>query len=78
MPLKGLSVEWVREHFFQILAAAGALVVLSWLYGHAARLLRSGPSKKFYCRQCNWEGVVKGRRRRCRRCGSTELNPVTH
>jgi len=75
---KGRSVEWVREHFFEILAAGGGLIVLSWLYSNAARLLRSGPRKKFYCRQCNWEGSVRGRRRRCGRCGSTDLSPVTH
>lgn len=71
-------MEWVREHFFDILIGAGALLALSWLYHHGARLLRGKPKDKYYCRHCNWEGVVNARDRRCKSCGSRDLVPVTH
>jgi hypothetical protein len=73
-----LTVEWVREHFYDILIGLGALMVLSWLYHHAGRLFSSKAKNKYFCRHCNWEGHVKPKKRRCKSCGSTDLAPSTH
>ena len=74
-------MEWIREHFLQLAGGAAALLVLYWLYHNAARALSPRRTKtrgKSYCRQCNWEGYPSKRKRKCGRCGSTDLEAVTH
>ena len=71
-------MDWVQEHFKEILIGAGALFAAYWAYQHLGGLLRGRPKNKFYCRHCNWEGTVGKRNRRCGRCGSRDLGPVTH
>ena len=77
-PAMEFIVDWVREHFFDILMGAGALLVLSWLYSLARRLLSGKAKLRFWCRHCNWEGTVRSRKRRCRSCGSRDISPSTH
>ena len=77
-PAVELIVVWVREHFFDILMGAGALLVLTWLYRQAGRLFSGKAKRKFWCRHCNWEGTVGSRKRRCKSCGSRDITPATH
>lgn len=71
--------EWVREHFFEVLAGAAGLVVLLWLYRRAgSRIAKTKSKGRSYCRHCNWEGRPNPRSPKCRRCGSGDLRPVTH
>lgn len=71
-------MEWVREHFFDLLIGGGVLLVVYWGYAHLGRLFRSKPKNKYFCRHCNWEGNVKMKDFRCRSCGSRDLSPATH
>ena len=71
-------MEWVQEHFVDILIGAGVLIVLYWAYHNAGRLFSGKAKNKFYCKHCNWEGTVRGKKRRCKRCGSRDLGAVTH
>ena len=71
-------IEWVTEHFREILGALAALVVLSWLYRRLGRLFSHAAKGKYFCRHCNWEGSPPKAEHRCRRCGSGDLSPLTH
>ena len=74
-------MEWVQEHFFHLLGVAAGLVVVSWLYHHSGKLFQKHGSKsstKVFCNHCNWDGFVSRKRMRCKKCGSPDLNHVTH
>ena len=72
--------EWVREHFLEIVAVGGGLLLLHWLRHNTGTIFQRHGSKnkmKAYCKHCNWEGFTSRSKPRCGKCKARDLTPIT-
>lgn len=73
----------IPSHVHQIIGlvvAAGAVFLLwSWMLGRekGPQLLSSRTRITVFCKQCNWEGVVRRDAALCARCRSSNLGVIT-
>lgn len=73
-------VDWIREHFTNLVGGAALLVAGWWALTTLLRRRAShGMSMRVtaYCMHCNWEGPVTMSNLRCGRCRSTNMSVLS-